>query len=59
MARWWRRRFRFTPDGTGLTSGAPAGNGGNGRVTLSYTVDPGCAAVPASGSVLVAPRFTG
>ena len=56
----------FTPDGTGLTTG---GNTGNGEVTISWTVEPGCDEEPdaeptdaepaAAVPVAAEPTFTG
>ncbi len=43
--------------GTGLTQG---GQSGDGEVTISWTVQPGCApAPPAAAAVTAAPTFTG
>jgi hypothetical protein len=34
------------PDGSGLSTGVGADNGGNGLVMLTWVVDPGCAPEP-------------
>ena len=56
------RRSGHTPDGTGLTQG---GQTGDGEVTISWTVEPDCAAAPpapvapVAPLVVVTPAFTG
>jgi hypothetical protein len=47
----------LTPDASGLSVGVDASNGGDGLVTLTFAVDPGCAS-PASGTPAQAPAVT-